>query len=179
MLDVNTVDIPTELANIEFGDDIPRGYELSETPLSLSMHPDSMSAFCDKYGFYYAPIYDGKYVWNYRIDRETYGQRLLLKDNYMESASFGLNARRGLDIIRENMDVDRSDELVSYADVYEILCSEMAIPSNLLENVCKRISERLYENFEQIMGIEISLCKDTPPMGGDRLKAAVVLKSKR
>ena len=74
---------------------------------------------------------------------------------------------------------DNIEGTVSYADVYEILCSEMAIPSNLLENVCKRISERLYETFEQIMGIEISLCKDTPPMGGDRLKAAVVLKSTR
>ena len=54
---------------------------------------------------------------------------------------------------------DNIEGTVSYADVYEILRSEMAIPSNLLENVCKRISERLYETFEHITGIEISLCK--------------------
>lgn len=145
LLDVNTVDIPTELANIEFGDDIPRGYELSETPLSLSMHPDSMSAFCDKYGFYYAPIYDGKYVWNYRIDRETYGQRLLLKDNYMESASFGLNARRGLDIIRENMDVDRSDELVSYADVYAAMNTNEGYISQFTDSATVEHIKRIFD----------------------------------
>lgn len=74
---------------------------------------------------------------------------------------------------------DRIEGTVSYADVYEILCNEMKKPSNLLENVCKRISQKLYETFVQITAIEITLCKDTPPMGGDRLKAAVVLKSRR
>lgn len=76
----------------------------------------------------------------------------------------------------------QSDEIngtVSYADVYEILCQEMAKPSKLLENVCQRISKRLYDTFEQIIAITITLCKDTPPMGGDRLKAAVTLSSKR
>lgn len=68
---------------------------------------------------------------------------------------------------------------VSYADVYDILCREMAQPSNLLENICNRITKRLYDNFKQITVISITLCKDTPPMGGDRLKAAVTLSSKR
>ena len=74
---------------------------------------------------------------------------------------------------------DRIDGTVSYADVYAILCSEMEQPSNLLENVCSRITKRLYETFAQISAIRITLCKDTPPMGGDRLKAAVTLSSKR
>ena len=75
-----------------------------------------------------------------------------------------------------------SDEIegtVSYADVFDILRQEMEIPSRLLEHVCQRISRKLYDTFEQIATIEITLCKDTPPMGGDRLKAAVTLTSKR
>jgi dihydroneopterin aldolase len=68
---------------------------------------------------------------------------------------------------------------VSYADVYETICEEMSTPSELLENVCQRISQKLYGKFAQIESINICLCKDTPPMGGDRLKAAVTLKSKR
>ena len=146
LLSVKTVDIPTELANLDFGDDIPRGYELADIPLSLSMHPDSMKAFCDKYGYYYAPIYDGKYVWNYRIDRETYGQRLLLKDNYMESASFGLNAHRGLDIVRSNMEIDRSDELVSYADVYAAMNSNEGYISQFTDSATV---EHIKEILEQ------------------------------
>ncbi len=74
---------------------------------------------------------------------------------------------------------DLIDGTVSYADVYDILCMEMQKPSALLEHVCNRISKRLYEEFEQITAIRITLCKDTPPMGGDRLKAAVTLSSKR
>ena len=74
---------------------------------------------------------------------------------------------------------DLIEGTVSYADVYDILCREMKQPSALLENVCNRISKRLYENFEQITAIKITLCKDTPPMGGDRLKAVVTLSSRR
>ena len=68
---------------------------------------------------------------------------------------------------------------VSYADVYEIICSEMKQQSNLLEHVCKRISDSIYSAFAQVEKIEITLCKETPPMGGDRLKAAVTIKSTR
>ena len=74
---------------------------------------------------------------------------------------------------------DFIDGTVSYADVYEILSNEMKTPSNLLENACNRISKKIYENFGQVTSIKITLCKDTPPMGGDRLKAAVSLSSRR
>lgn len=74
---------------------------------------------------------------------------------------------------------DMIDGTVSYADVYEILRKEMQQPSDLLEHVCNRISKRLYEEFKQITAIRITLSKDTPPMGGDRLKAAVTISSKR
>ena len=42
---------------------------------------------------------------------------------------------------------DRIEGTVSYADIYEIICDEMKSPSNLLENVCKRISQKLYGIF--------------------------------
>lgn len=76
-------------------------------------------------------------------------------------------------------DNDNIEGTVSYADIYEIISSEMEKPSNLLEYVCKRICDRIYSSFTQVDKIEITLCKDTPPMGGDRLKAAVTLKSER
>ncbi|MBQ2126169.1 MAG: dihydroneopterin aldolase [Bacteroidaceae bacterium] len=74
---------------------------------------------------------------------------------------------------------DSIDGTVSYADVYAILRTEMQHPSNLLEHVCRRISEKIYNEFHQVTAIRITLCKDTPPMGGDRLKAAVTLSSRR
>ena len=68
---------------------------------------------------------------------------------------------------------------VSYADIYDIIRNEMKESSNLLEHVCKRISDTIYSNFIQVQEIDITLCKDTPPMGGDRLKACVTIKSRR
>ncbi|MBE6296337.1 MAG: dihydroneopterin aldolase [Bacteroidales bacterium] len=77
------------------------------------------------------------------------------------------------------LESDEIEGTVSYADVYAIVRREMNIPSKLLENVCYRISSALYNEFIQIASINITLTKDTPPMGGDRLGAAVTIKSKR
>jgi dihydroneopterin aldolase len=63
--------------------------------------------------------------------------------------------------------------------VYDIILKEMEKPSDLLEHVCRRISESIYTAFMQVEKIEITLYKDTPPMGGDRLSSAVTLRSKR
>lgn len=115
-----TVDIPTELAeNLTFAENLPRGYELSTTvPMSLSLEPADMQAFQQEEGFVYAPIYDGAHTWQYRIDDATKGQRLLSDANYAETKTYGLNGHDGLEIIRENFDIDGGSELVSFADVY-------------------------------------------------------------
>ncbi|MDO4160368.1 MAG: hypothetical protein Q4D41_07930 [Prevotellaceae bacterium] len=120
-----TADIPTETADRDFEIDyVPRGYEMTTSaPLSLSLKSSDMTAFREKAGFYYAPIYDGQHVWQYRIDNETMGQSLLTDDNYTETDSYGLNAHSGLGTVRQNMDVDNGDELVSFADVYAAMNS--------------------------------------------------------
>ena len=74
---------------------------------------------------------------------------------------------------------DNITDTVSYADIYDIIKAEMQIPSNLLENVGKRIIETIFDKFHQIDYIETTICKETPPMGGDGLKACVTLKATR
>ena len=74
---------------------------------------------------------------------------------------------------------DSIESTVSYADVYEIIKAEMSIPSNLLEDVCRRIMLQLFDNFASVTDISITLVKDTPPMSGDRLSAAVALNGRR
>ena len=121
---LSTVDIATETADRTFETgSLPRGYEMSKQPLSLSLSADSMVAFRQNYGYYYAPIYDGQHTWQYRIDKQTEGQKLLLNDNYMETVSFGLNQHAGLSTVRDNMDVEAGEELVSFADVYAAMNS--------------------------------------------------------
>lgn len=74
---------------------------------------------------------------------------------------------------------DDIENAVSYADVYDLVKKEMDTPSRLLENVCHRIIGTLLNRFAAIEGVEISLRKDTPPMGGDRLSAAVTMQARR
>lgn len=118
------VDIPTEPANKDFAINyVPRGYEMSDKALSLSLQPDEMISFQRRAGYFYAPIFDGNNAWQYRIDNETWKQRLASEENYKETNSYQLNAHAGLGTIRQYLKVDNGDEFVSFADVYAAMTS--------------------------------------------------------
>lgn len=118
------VDIPTEPANKDFTVNyVPRGYEMSNQALSLSLQPDEMISFQRRAGYFYAPIFDGNNAWQYRIDNETWKQRLASEDNYKETNSYQLNAHAGLGTVRQYLKVDNGDEFVSFADVYAAMTS--------------------------------------------------------
>ena len=118
------VDIPTEPANKDFTVNyVPRGYEMSDQALSLSLQPDEMISFQRRAGYFYAPIFDGNNAWQYRIDNETWKQRLASEDNYKETNSYQLNAHAGLGTVRQYLKVDNGDEFVSFADVYAAMTS--------------------------------------------------------
>ena len=129
-------DIPTEYADNDFKVNyVPRGYEMSRTqPLSLSLKASDMTTFKNKAGYYYAPIFDGQHNWQYRIDKETEGQRLLNEDNYKETATYALNAHDGIKTIRERMSIEDGEELVSFADVYAAMRSNNGYISQFTDN---------------------------------------------
>lgn len=119
-----TEDIPTEAANQDVAINfVPRGYEMGEGPISLSMKMDEMANFREKAGYYYSPIYGVHHLWHYRIDDATLDQKLLDENNYFETQTFGLNAHSGLETIRKYFQIDRSEYLVSLADIYAALTS--------------------------------------------------------
>ncbi len=119
---LNTSDIPTEnITSIAKATGLDGGYEMSDTPISLSMDASNMNMFKDKTGYYYAPMYYGNNTWYYRVDRETAGQRLLGADNYKESKSFSLNAHNGLELVKNNLKPDADAELYSFADIYSAI----------------------------------------------------------
>jgi len=119
LVSLATVDIATEKANLcKPAEGVARGYEMSSDPISLPMDAGSMRAFEEKMDYYYAPIYEGGKTWYYRVDKETTTQSLLSDDNYRESTSYGLNAHRGLDMVKKNMKTSADASLYSFADVY-------------------------------------------------------------
>ena len=74
---------------------------------------------------------------------------------------------------------EQSDSLIDtldYSAVYKTVASEMASPSNLLENVAHRIREALEEAYPTIPEFEISVSKRNPPVGGYATVAKVTLK---
>lgn len=112
------VDLPTTKAYEAASDDMPRGYEISTKPMSLSTSKNDLANFKNKYEYYYAPIWDGSHEWGYRIDDATKGQVLSRSDNYLETASFGLNSNLGLKYVEENLEKRKNPNIYSFADVY-------------------------------------------------------------
>jgi 7,8-dihydroneopterin aldolase/epimerase/oxygenase len=61
---------------------------------------------------------------------------------------------------------DQLSDALDYQKVYNLIKAEMQIKSHLLENICGRILDRLYAEFEQIEKATIKVSKMNPPMGG-------------
>jgi dihydroneopterin aldolase len=63
-----------------------------------------------------------------------------------------------------------SDDLkdtINYAEINDILHSEMAIPSQLLEHVIGRIIKKMKNTFQEITFIKVKLTKTSPPINGE------------
>ncbi len=70
------------------------------------------------------------------------------------------------------METDELDGTISYADVYEVVKEEMAIPSKLLEHVGGRIVKALRNRFK-INKVYLKIMKENPPMGADLAGAGI------
>ena len=61
----------------------------------------------------------------------------------------------------------------NYAEVYQKVREEMAVPSKLLEHVAGRIAHRLLSDLPEIQKLQLSITKVNPPMGADSDGAGV------
>lgn len=71
------------------------------------------------------------------------------------------------------METDELDATVSYADVFEVVKAEMAVPSRLLEHVAGRITNALFTRFPAVTAIHLEIIKENPPMDADCRGAGV------
>ncbi|UII81602.1 dihydroneopterin aldolase [Flagellimonas sp. CMM7] len=62
---------------------------------------------------------------------------------------------------------DKLSETVDYVHLNNIVKEEMAIRSNLLEHVAKRIVDRIFLELTMVDKAEVEVSKINPPMGGD------------
>lgn len=68
---------------------------------------------------------------------------------------------------------DNLDYAVNYADIYNIVKEQMAVPSNLLENVAYRITEAVKRSFPKITSMTVTVTKFNPPVGGEAESSSV------
>lgn len=72
--------------------------------------------------------------------------------------------------LETNMDkpaaTDDINDALNYQLVYDVVKHEMAIQSNLLEHVAKRILDALFKKFSQLERASVKIAKMNPPMGG-------------
>jgi dihydroneopterin aldolase len=70
---------------------------------------------------------------------------------------------------------DNVDDTINYADVFQLVKTEMDIASQLLENVAYRILRSIKNAFPRILFIEVRLAKLNPPITGDVESAEIVI----
>lgn len=71
------------------------------------------------------------------------------------------------------MQTDDLDDTVNYAYVYDIVKTEMAVPSKLLEHLAGRIANAVFEKCASVKKVKIRLVKLNPPMGADCIGAGI------
>ncbi len=70
---------------------------------------------------------------------------------------------------------DEVDDTINYAEVFDLVKTEMEQPSKLLEHVAGRILSKLTKKYPRISHARVSVAKMHPPVGGEMEKAAIVL----
>ena len=102
----------------------------------------------------------------------------VLPQERAEGAYFTLNLRIQTDFSRA-LATDDLAGTISYADAFEVVKAEMAVPSQLLEHVAGRIRQALFDRFPAAEAIHLELLKENPPMGADCAGAGVALDVER
>lgn len=74
---------------------------------------------------------------------------------------------------------DELEDTISYADLYEVIREEMAVPSQLLEHVAGRISRRLFAEFPRLEQLSLTVQKDNPPFPGQLRSSSFRLEASR
>tara|TARA_R110002073_G_scaffold103234_2_gene233704 strand:+ start:1568 stop:1948 length:381 start_codon:yes stop_codon:yes gene_type:complete len=75
-----------------------------------------------------------------------------------------------------------SDELldtVDYVHLNHIVKEEMAIRSKLLEEVAKRILDRIFLEIDMVKKATVGVAKVNPPIGGNVEEVVIILSKKR
>lgn len=99
-----------------------------------------------------------------------------------EEAVIGANYIVDVRIETDFSQAQQTDDLsktVDYVIVYNVVKSEMAIRSKLIEHVAGRIGHELIRRLPEIEVAEVSVTKINPPMNGDVQEVSVTVRTNK
>ena len=73
------------------------------------------------------------------------------------------------------VETDNIEDTISYAEVFDIVKTEMQKPSKLIEHVAGRIMKEVKRKFPKIDHLTVKISKLNPPVNGEAGKASVSL----
>jgi len=97
---------------------------------------------------------------------------------YEEERTIGTNFRVDMQVTYDSKAAEKSDDIadaVSYLELYAAVKEEMEHPSHILENVARRILDRIVAQFPVVSSATVKITKLAPPLGGDVREAAIEL----
>lgn len=81
--------------------------------------------------------------------------------------------------LKHSSESDNLKDTVDYVHLNKIVVEEMAIRSNLLEHVAKRIIDRAMAELETVSKIKVGVSKINPPIGGDVEAVTIEMEEER
>ena len=81
--------------------------------------------------------------------------------------------------LKHSSESDNLKDTVDYVHLNTIVVEEMAIRSNLLEHVAKRIIDRALAELDMVSKIKVGVSKINPPIGGDVEAVTIEMEEER
>ncbi|MDE7385628.1 MAG: dihydroneopterin aldolase [Muribaculaceae bacterium] len=94
---------------------------------------------------------------------EIWARHGVLEQERVVGNRFIVDVRLDVDLSNA-MESDLVDDTINYAVIVDIVKREMAVPSNLLENVVWRVRRAIVTQFPVVKGGGVKLTKLTPPI---------------
>ena len=76
-------------------------------------------------------------------------------------------------------EADRIKATVNYESLYKIVKEEMDMTSKLLEHIGLRIVKGVFDNYEAVLEVEVTIRKFNPPVGGVCKSSAIYIQKSR
>ena len=81
--------------------------------------------------------------------------------------------------LQQSTQSDHLADTVDYVHLNKIVVEEMAIRSQLLEHVAKRINKRVLDELPMVQQTTVEVSKLNPPIGGDVESVTIILQESR